>query len=143
MSIRTAALTAFLTLSSLGLAASAQAQAFGVETDAETLGYVGCYSSTQYLPSSTYLSSVANPATSYLYGVTASAAPQITVQTTVGSTLSVDGKLRAQAKAFYWDYTVGFGGDVQADATARIVIHDIPAGVTLQSASGVVYPVVP
>jgi hypothetical protein len=256
MYIRTAALTAFLTLSSLGLAASAQAQAFGVETDAETLGYVGCYNSTQYLPSSTYVSSVADPASatitspyygsmladvgsfgearpaelhaqasahtenvnakpgfysaapygygyghsfdhltvqsstypkgtavtivfgdpvdltswtykglydgyidlsvqigvatahsrwtaSYLYGVTTSVAPQITVQTTVGSILNVDAKLRAQTKAFYWDNPVGFGGDIQADATARIVIRDIPAGVTLQSASGAVYPVVP
>jgi hypothetical protein len=256
MSIRTAALTAVLALSSLGLAASAQAQTFGVETDAETLGYTGCYNSTQYLPSSTYVTSVADPAAativspyygsmladvgasgearpaelhaqasghtenlnakagfysapsygygyahsfdhltvksdslpkgtavtivfgnqvdlntwtykglydgyidmslqigagtahsrwtaSYLYGVTTSEAPQITVKTTVGSQLSVDGKLRAQARVFYWDNPVGFGGDIQADATARIVVRDIPAGVTLQSESGAVYPVVP
>ena len=36
-----------------------------------------------------------------------------------------------------------FGGDIQADATARVVVRDIPAGVTLQSESGTVYPVVP
>jgi len=62
MSIRTAALTALIALSGLGFAASAQSQTFGVETDAETLGYTGCYSSSQYLPSATYVSSVADPA---------------------------------------------------------------------------------
>jgi cytoskeletal protein CcmA (bactofilin family) len=79
---------------------------------------------------------------SYLYGVTASQAPQITVQTTVGSQFSIDGKLRAQARTFYVDGRT-FGGDIHADATARIVVLDIPAGVTLESFSGMVYPVVP
>lgn len=256
MFTRATALTALLALSGLGLAASAQAQTFGVETDAETLGYPGCYYDTTYLPSATFVSSVSDPAgatvgnstygtmfadvgasgearqaelhaqasahsqqinakpgfsgtapygygyayafdrltvksnslpkgtpvtivfgnqvdlnawtytglydgyidmslqigtatahsrwsASYLYGVTASAAPQITVQSTVGSQFSVTGKLRAQAKVFYWDGTVGFGGDIHADATARLVIRDIPAGVTLQSDSGIAYPVVP
>jgi hypothetical protein len=254
MFVRTAALTTLLALTGLG-AASAQAVYFGVETDAETLGYPGCYNSTTYLPNATYVSSVADPAgatltspyygsmfddvgasaeaqqpvlhaqaiahsesinakpgfsgsapyghgyahsfdrvtvrsdslpkgtpvtivfgnqvdlntwtykglydgyidmslqigagtahsrwtASYLYGMTASEAPQITVKTTVGSQFSIDGKLRAQAKVFYVDGKT-FGGDIQADATARIVVLDIPAGVTLESVSGAVYPVVP
>jgi hypothetical protein len=255
---RTVTLTALLALSGLGLAAStasAQAIYFGVETDAETLGYTGCYNSATYLPNATFVSSVADPAgatltspyygsmfadvgasaeaqqpvlhaqaishthsinatsgfygsapygygyahsfdrvtvksgslpkgtpvtivfgnqvdlntwsytglydgyidmslqigvgtahsrwsASYLYGVTASQAPQITVQTTVGSQFSIDGKLRAQAKTFYVDGRQ-LGGDIHADATARIVVLDIPAGVTLESFSGMVYPVVP
>jgi hypothetical protein len=255
MFIRTAALTALLTLSGLGLAASAQAQYYGVETEAQTLGYTGCFTDSDYLPSATYVSSVSDPAgatltspyygsmfadvgasaeaqqpvlhaqaishthsinatpgfsgsapygygyahsfdrvtvtssslpkgapvtivfgnqvdlntwtytglydgyidmylqigagtahsrwsASYLYGVTASEAPRITVQTTVGSQFSIDGKLRAQAKTFYVDGRT-FGGDIQADATAHIVVLDIPAGVTLQSVSGATYPVVP
>ncbi|MFL6237323.1 MAG: hypothetical protein ACJ76N_29630 [Thermoanaerobaculia bacterium] len=254
MFIRTAALTTLLALTGLG-AASAQAVYFGVETDAETLGYPGCYNSTSYLPNATFVSSVADPAAatltspyygsmiadvgaaaeaqqpvlhakadahsesinatpgfygsapygygyahsfdrvtvrsgslpkgtpvtivfgnqvdlntwtytglydgyidmylqigagtahsrwtaSYLYGVTTSEAPRITVQTTVGSQFSIDGKLRAQAKVFYVDGR-RFGGDIHADATARIVVLDIPAGVTLESVSGTVYPVVP
>jgi hypothetical protein len=256
MFFRAVALTTLLALSGFGLASSAHAQTFGVETTAETLGYPGCYRQSTYLPSATFGSSMADPApgvitsstngsmsadvgamgearqaeihvqavahtqqinakpgfyaaapygygygyafdrltvksdtlakgtpvtivfgnqvdlntwtytglydgyidmtlqigagtahsrwsASYLYGVTASEAPQIRIQTTVGSTLGVSGKLRAQAKAFYWDNTVGFGGDIQADATARIVVLDIPAGVTLQSDSGIAYPVVP
>jgi hypothetical protein len=79
----------------------------------------------------------------YLYGTKVAEVPQIRVQTTVGSRLSVDGKLRAMAKAFYWDYNVGFGGDIKADATARVVVVDLPAGVTLESASGAVYPYAP
>ena len=254
MFTRTLALTTLLALTGLG-AASAQAVYFGVETDAETLGYPGCYNSASYLPNATYVSSVADPAgatltspyygsmiadvgasaeaqqpvlhaqatahsesinatpgfygsapygygyahsfdrvmvksgslpkgtpvtivfgnqvdlnawtytglydgyidmtlqmgvgtahsrwtASYLYGVTASEAPRITVQTTVGSQFSIDGKLRAQAKVFYVDGRK-FGGDIHADATARIVVLDIPAGVTLESVSGAVYPVVP
>src|SRR6476469_3093281 len=213
---RTVTLTALLTLSGLGVAASAQAQYFGVETEAQTLGYPGCFTDTTYLPSATFVSSVSDPApatltspyygsmlddlgasaeaqqpvlhaqavahagpinatpgfsgsapygygyahsfarvtvtsnslpkgtpvtivfgnpvdlntwtykglydgyidmylqigagtahsrwsASYLYGVTASEAPRITVQTTVGSQFSIDAKLRAQAKVFYWD----------------------------------------
>jgi hypothetical protein len=254
MLTRTLALTTLLALSSLG-AASAQAIYFGVETDAETLGYPGCYNSTTYLPNATYVSSVADPAAgtvsspyygamlddvgasaeaqqpvlhaqaaahaesinatpgfsgtapygygyahsfdrvtvksdslpkgtpvtivfgnqvdlntwtytglydgyvdmslqigvgtahsrwtaSYLYGLTASEAPRITVQTTVGAQFSIDGKLRAQAKVFYVDGR-RFGGDIQADATARIVVLDIPSGVTLESVSGALYPLVP
>lgn len=79
----------------------------------------------------------------YLYGTKVAEAPQIRVQTTVGSRLSVDGKLRTMAKAFYWDYNVGFGGDIHADATARVVVVDLPAGVTLESASGIAYPYAP
>jgi hypothetical protein len=255
MSIRTTALTALLTLSGLGLAASAQGQYFGIETSAQTLGYPGCYNDSTYLPSATFVSSAADPAAatinstyygsmladvgaaaearqpelraqaightenvsanpgfysapaygygyahsfdrltvksdtlpkgtpvtivfgnqvdlnawtysglydgyidmslqigagtahsrwsaSYLYGVTVAEAPRITVKTTVGSQFGVDGKLRAQARVFYMDGRAA-GGDIQADATARIVVLDIPAGVTLQSASGVEYPVVP
>jgi hypothetical protein len=33
--------------------------------------------------------------------------------------------------------------DNYADATARLVIREIPEGVTLQAASGTVYPIVP
>ena len=254
MFIRTAVLTTLLALTGLG-AASAQAVYFGVETDAETLGYPGCYNSTTYLPNATFVSSVADPAgatltspyygsmfvdvgasaeasqpelhaqaiahsesinarsgfsgsapygygyahsfdrvtvksdslpkgtpvtivfgnqvdintwtysglydgyidmslqigagtahsrwtASYLYGVTTSEAPRITVKTTVGAQFSIDGKLRAQAKVLYVDGRT-FGGDIHADATARIVVLDIPAGVTLESVSGAVYPVVP
>lgn len=79
---------------------------------------------------------------SYLYGVTASEAPQIRIQTTVGSQLGVDGKLRVQAKTFYYD-RLTFGGDIQGDVTARIVVREIPAGVTLEAVSGTAYPVVP
>ena len=61
MFIRTAALTTLLALTGLG-AASAQAIYFGVETDAETLGYPGCYNSTTYLPKGSFVSSVADPA---------------------------------------------------------------------------------
>jgi hypothetical protein len=256
MSTRAFALTALLALSSFGFAASASAQTFGVQTQADTLGYPGTYYDDHYLPSSTFVSSVSDPASavisttyngsmsadvgawsearqaevhakasahsesinakpgfyagapygyayayafdrltvksttlpkgtpvtivfgnevdlnrwtytglydgyidmqlqvgpasarsrwtaSYLYGVTASPTPQVTLQTTVGTTFSVTEKLGAQAKVFYWDNTAGFGGDIQADATARLVIREIPDGVTLQSDSGIVYPVVP
>lgn len=77
---------------------------------------------------------------SYLYGDTAAVAPELRIQTTVGSRLSVDAKLRVQAKTFF---RINLSGDIQADATARLVIRDIPEGVTLEADSGVVYPVVP
>ena len=80
---------------------------------------------------------------SYLYGDTTSVAPQLQIKTTVGSTLSVDAKLRVLAKVFYSDPQVASSGDNYADATARLVIREIPEGVTLQSASGTIYPVVP
>jgi hypothetical protein len=80
---------------------------------------------------------------SYLYGDTTSVAPLLQIKTTVGSTMSVDAKLRVQAKVFYYDPKVAASGDNNADATARLVIREIPEGVTLQSASGVVYPIVP
>jgi hypothetical protein len=253
MSIRTAALTAVLAFS--GFAASAQAQSFGVEVSAQTMGYTGGSTDSVYLPSATFVDAVSDPArvtltspyygsvfadvgsasevrpgelhaqavahvhsidakngfsgsapygfgyahsfdrltvksdtlakgtqvtivfgndvdvttwtqtgaydgyvdmtlqigaasartrwtASYLYGATAADTPQVRVQTTVGSQLSVDGKLRVQAKVFY-DRTTGFNGDLQADATARLVVREIPDGVTLQSASGIDYPVVP
>jgi len=76
----------------------------------------------------------------YLYGDTTAVAPQIAINTTVGSRLSVDAKLRVMAKAFY---KLGTSGDIHADATARLVIREIPEGVTLQADSGTVYPVVP
>jgi hypothetical protein len=80
---------------------------------------------------------------SYLYGDTTAVAPLLQIKTTVGSTVSVDAKLRVQAKVFYYDPKVASSGDNQADATARLVIREIPEGVTLQAASGTVYPVVP
>jgi hypothetical protein len=76
---------------------------------------------------------------SYLYGDTTAVAPQIVIKTTVGSKLSVDAKLRVQAKAFY---DLKTSGDIKGDATARVVINQIPDGVTLVSDSGVVYPIV-
>ena len=253
MSIRTTALTAILAFS--GFAASAQAQYFGVEVSAQTMGYTGGFTDSSYLPNATFDDAVSDPAgvtltspyygsvfadvgaasearpgelhaqavahvnsidarngfsgsapygfgyahsfdrltvksdtlakgtpvtivfgndvdvatwtqtgaydgyidmtlqigaasarsrwtASYLYGATAADTPQVRVQTTVGSQLSVDGKLRVQAKVFY-DRTTGFNGDIQADATARVVVREITDGVTLQSASGIDYPVVP
>lgn len=74
----------------------------------------------------------------YLYGDTGAVAPQLVINTTVGSRLSVDARLRAQAKAFY-DRRIS--GDIYADATARLVIYQIPEGVTLQADSGAVYPI--
>jgi hypothetical protein len=75
----------------------------------------------------------------YIYGDTTSVTPQLIIKTTVGSKLSVDGKLRVQAKTFY---DLKTSGDIKGDATARVVINQIPDGVTLVSDSGVVYPVV-
>lgn len=77
---------------------------------------------------------------SYLYGDTTVVAPTLQIQTTVGSRLSVDAKLRVQAKT---SFKATMAGDMQADATARLVIREIPEGVTLAADSGVVYPVVP
>jgi hypothetical protein len=255
MLIRTTALTAILTLAGLGFAGSAQAQYFGVEVSAQTMGYTGGSTDSAYLPNATFVDAVSDPAgvtltspyygsvfadvgaasearpgelhaqavahvnsidakngfsgsapygfgyahsfdrltvksdtlakgtpvtivfgndvdvatwtqtgaydgyidmtlqigaasarsrwtASYLYGATAADTPQVRVQTTVGSQLSVDGKLRVQAKVFY-DRTTGFNGDLQADATARIVVREITDGVTLQSASGIAYPMIP
>lgn len=76
----------------------------------------------------------------YIYGDTTAVTPQLIIKTTVGSKLSVDGKLRVQAKTFY-DWKTA--GDNNADATARLVINQIPDGVTLVADSGTVYPVVP
>lgn len=77
---------------------------------------------------------------SYLWGDTTAVATQLVIKTTVGSKLSVDAKLRVQAKTFY---DLKTSGDINADATARLVINQIPEGVTLQADSGAVYPVVP
>lgn len=74
------------------------------------------------------------------WGDTTAVAPQLQIRTTVGSKLSVDAKLRVQAKTFY---QLSAAGDMHADATARLVINEIPDGVTLQADSGTVYPVVP
>ena len=76
----------------------------------------------------------------YLYGDTTAVAPQLVINTTVGTRLSVDARLRVMAKVFY---KLGTSGDNYADATARLVIHEIPEGVTLQADSGIVYPIVP
>lgn len=76
----------------------------------------------------------------YLYGGTTAVAPQLVVNTTVGSRLSVDAKLRVMAKVFF---KLGASGDNYADATARLVVREIPEGVTLQADSGTVYPIVP
>ncbi len=75
----------------------------------------------------------------YMYGDKTAEAPQLVINTTVGSRLIVDARLRVMAKAFY---TLQASGDIDADATARLVIHEIPEGVTLQADSGVVYPIV-
>jgi hypothetical protein len=77
---------------------------------------------------------------SYLWGDTTAVAPELVIKTTVGSRLSVDAKLRVQAKTFY---DLRKSGDINADATARLVIREISEGVTLQADSGVVYPIVP
>jgi hypothetical protein len=78
--------------------------------------------------------------TSYIYGDTTAVAPQLVIKTTVGSKLSVDAKLRILAKT---SYKLNVSGDHQVDATARLVINEIPEGVTLQADSGTVYPIVP
>jgi hypothetical protein len=78
---------------------------------------------------------------SHRYGGQSVQAPQVTVQTTVGSRLSVDGKLRVQTKTPYYDPPYGFGGDMRADATATLVLHQATEGVTLQADSGAVYAV--
>lgn len=77
---------------------------------------------------------------SYLYGDTTAVAPQLQIKTTVGSRLSVDARLRVMAKVFY---KLNTSGDNYADATARLVIHEISEGVTLEADSGIVYPIVP
>lgn len=77
---------------------------------------------------------------SYLYGDTAVVAPQLKIQTTVGSRLSVDARLRVMAKTFY---RLNTSGDINADVTARLVLLEIPEGVTLVADSGVEYPIVP
>jgi len=76
----------------------------------------------------------------HLYGDTAAVAPQLVINTTVGSRLSVDAKLRVMAKVFY---KLTAAGDITADATARLVIREIPEGVRLVADSGTVYPIVP
>ncbi len=77
--------------------------------------------------------------TSYIYGDTSAVAPQLVLNTTVGSKLSVDAKLRVMTKT---SYKINLSGDHNADATARLVINQIPEGVTLQADSGAVYPIV-
>lgn len=76
---------------------------------------------------------------SYLYGDTTAVGSTLQIKTTVGSKLTVDAKLRVQAKTFF---DRNKAGDNYADATARLVINQIPEGVTLQADSGTVYPVV-
>jgi hypothetical protein len=79
--------------------------------------------------------------TNYSWGATTVYTPTLTVTTTVGSRLSVDAKLRAQAKAMF--YNKPTTTDITADATATLVLRQVPTGVNLVSDSGVVYPVVP
>lgn len=76
----------------------------------------------------------------YLYGDTTAVAPTLVINTKVGTQLSVDARLRVMAKVFY---KLKANGDNYADATARLVIREIPEGVTLQADSGTVYPIVP
>lgn len=76
----------------------------------------------------------------YLYGDTTAVAPELVIKTTVGAQLSVDARLRVMAKVFF---RLNYTGDNYADATARLVIREIPEGVTLQADSGTVYPIVP
>lgn len=76
----------------------------------------------------------------YLYGDTTAVAPTLQIKTTVGTRLSVDARLRVFAKTFF---KINMSGDIQADATARLVIREIPEGVTLEADSGVVYPIIP
>lgn len=77
---------------------------------------------------------------SYLYGDSTVVAPLLQIKTTVGSRLSVDAKLRVMAKTFF---RINLSGDNQADATARLVIREIPEGVSLVADSGITYPVEP
>jgi hypothetical protein len=77
---------------------------------------------------------------SYLYGDTTAVGSTLQIKTTVGSKLTVDAKLRVLAKTFY---DRNKAGDNYADATARLVINEIPDNVTLQADSGTVYPIVP
>ncbi|HJX28777.1 MAG TPA: hypothetical protein VJ885_12775 [Thermoanaerobaculia bacterium] len=76
----------------------------------------------------------------YLYGDTTAVAPALVINTKVGTQLSVDARLRVMAKVFY---KLNTSGDNYADATARLVIREIPDGVTLQADSGTIYPIVP
>lgn len=76
----------------------------------------------------------------YLYGDATAVAPQLVINTTVGTRLSVDARLRVMAKTFF-SRTVS--GDNNADATARLVIREITEGATLVADSGTVYPIVP
>jgi hypothetical protein len=76
----------------------------------------------------------------YLYGDTTAVAPELRIKTTVGSRLSVDARLRVMAKTFF---RINLSGDSHAEATARLVVREIPEGVTLEADSGVLYPVVP
>lgn len=80
---------------------------------------------------------------SYLYGDTVVESAVLTVTTKVGAQFSVDGKLRAMAKAMYYDPAHLFTTDINADVTASVVVREIPSGVTLVSESGITYPVVP
>lgn len=77
--------------------------------------------------------------TSYIYGDTSAVAPQLVINTTVGSRLSVDAKLRVQAKT---SYKLNLSGNHSVDVTARLVINQIPEGVNLVADSGTVYPIV-
>jgi hypothetical protein len=75
----------------------------------------------------------------HLYGDTTAVAPQLVINTKVGTQLSVDARLRVMAKVFF---KLNASGDNYADATARLVIREIPDGVTLRADSGTIYPIV-
>lgn len=88
--------------------------------------------------------SAANSRWSYWYAAapTATHQPQITVQTTVGSRVSVDAKLRAHSSTYYFLSGYGSGGHLESDATATLTLNPIStAGVWLQGDSGVEYRV--
>lgn len=76
----------------------------------------------------------------YLYGDTTAVADQLVVKTTVGTQLSVDARLRVMSKVFF---RLNYTGDSHADVTARLVIREIPEGVTLRADSGTIYPIEP
>jgi hypothetical protein len=89
-------------------------------------------------------SSAANSRWSYWYASapTATHQPQITVQTTVGSRLTVDAKLRTHTSTYYFLGGYGSGGQLESDATATLALNPTStADVWLQGDSGVEYRV--
>lgn len=117
---------------------------FGNVVDRTTWKYKGLYDG--YIEMALQIGAAATTSrwtANYLYGDTAVDSQLLTVSTTIGSQLSVDGKLRVMTKAMYYDPAHQLTTDINADATASLVVRQIPTGVTLVSSSGVEYPVVP